>query len=116
MRLILCFLLVVLLTLSSRATQADSNTSEGMQSGEQQESDATATSSLSTDLDASSSPDITADDINNADVDSQESKGGDARKRKRVEVRTQRGGVRTQRRAFRPPSPPSGHTDPSPFK
>ena len=109
MRLILCFLLVVLLTLSSIAAQADSNTSEGTQSGEQQGNSATATGSIETDLEVSDDADTASAGISSADVDRQESKGDDARKRNR-------GGPRTQRRAFRPPSPPSGHTDPSPFK
>ena len=109
MRLILCFLLMVLLTLSSITTRADSNTSEGNQSGAQQDSNAKATGSIETDLDVSDDADTASAGISSANVDRQESKGDDARKRNR-------GGPRTQRRAFRPPSPPSGHTDPSPFK
>ena len=108
MRLILCFLLMVLLTLSSITTRADSNTSEGNQSGAQQDSNATATGSIETDLDVSGDADTASAGNSTADVGSQ-GKDRDASKRKRR-------GPRIQRRAFRPPSPPSGHTDPSPFK
>ena len=112
MRLILCFLLLVLLTLTSIATQAGPHTSEGNQSGEQQGSNATATGSIEMDPDASDSPDTASAGIGTAiqsDTDNQEGKRGNARNRKGGEFRL-------LRRGFRPPSPPSGHTDPSPFK